>query len=599
MGEKQNRNLRGPGGNMRKYDRIAMVGVLSLGLFLRLWGIGFGLPRVQHADETALIYTAFSMAAEGGRPNVYVHGTVYPSIIAVFSGLYFLWGRLVGWFSDPSVFLVSFIKDPTVIVMFGRSLTVFFALASVWLVYRVGRQLFNARVGLLSSLFLAVSVLHVKESHYVKPDVLLGFVVLLLFLACLFVSQKRELKHSALAGILLGVAVAVKFSALIFFVNVLVVHLLSTNRKGGFSWVQLSRRLVVFLATFLSTFFVVSPYTFLDFRSFAKNVAWFGNTLALLEGKPHSPLWYYLFEYLWEGFGKAIWVLAFLGGVRFLKGKRREGIILLSFPVVFLLSVDFWSKAHVQRYILPIVPLFALLAGWGAEWFFVRLWWLHRRVGALLAVLLLLVLVWQPLMRSLKFDFMITRQQTGELSTAWIKDNVASGSRVAIDGRLRPYFFSGSGPYIFPSGEQLTRELGDLTFRPYYRALKEATRREPGYEILGTPNLGFAYDVTREAWDLSAFPKLSSVDYYLEQGVEYIVMSSWANPQPPHRYAWSDEFRKSLEEQYELIKRFEPSVEFADDPHIVRMDYAALDRVTLFQRPAVFGPTISVYRRKS
>jgi len=167
-----------------------MVGVLSLGLFLRLWGIGFGLPRVQHADETALIYTAFSMAAEGGRPNVYVHGTVYPSIIAVFSGLYFLWGRLVGWFSDPSVFLVSFIKDPTVIVMFGRSLTVFFALASVWLVYRVGRQLFNARVGLLSSLFLAVSVLHVKESHYVKPDVLLGFVVLLLFLACFCISEE-------------------------------------------------------------------------------------------------------------------------------------------------------------------------------------------------------------------------------------------------------------------------------------------------------------------------------------------------------------------------------------------------------------------------
>src|SRR3989338_27968 len=91
----------------RSWSRFLIVILFGLALFLRLWGVGFGLPRVQHADETALIHTAFYMAAERGRPNVYVHGTIYPSIIAVFSGLYYLSGRVVGWFSDPSAFLVS------------------------------------------------------------------------------------------------------------------------------------------------------------------------------------------------------------------------------------------------------------------------------------------------------------------------------------------------------------------------------------------------------------------------------------------------------------------------------------------------------------
>ena len=58
------------------------------------------------------------------------------------------------------------------------------------------------------------------------------------------------------------------------------------------------------------------------------------------------------------------------------------------------------------------------------------------------------------------------------------------------------------------------------------------------------------------------------------------------------------EFEKSLYAHYRLIKEFEPTYRFSTDPHLVRVDYAAIDKVDVFRKDVIFGPVISIYQLK-
>jgi len=585
-----------------KSSTLVLFLMLLFAAGLRLWGVGFGLPWIQHIDEGGLIHTALFMAAEYGRPSVYVHGTVYPGLVAMFSGLYYWLGKMLGWFFSPDDFLVWYVRDPTTLVLFGRLLDVFFSLVTVGLLFWIGKKVYGWRVGLLAALFLTVSILHVKESHYVKPDVLSGLVALLLFEVSYRIVKRGAFTDYIWAGLLFGLALGVKFTLLLALPMILLAHVLRRKGRGKNIFLSLfNRHLFVFFALAVVMFFLVAPYVFIDFRFFLRDWVRFGNSLLLPRGDPHSPLWYYLFSYLKEGLGLGVWLLTILGILVVGWRRRIEDVLLVSFPFVFLATVDFWSKEHAQRYVLPILPLFVLLSGIGGDWI-VSKWRGKQLYQKLLYWIFLVIILWQPLERSIKFDFLITKPQTGVLLTDWIEKNIPYGSTMAIDGRLRAYYPGSSGPYVYPTSADFSAELekipSDQGMGRYLKAIAKSREGKGGYAILATPNLAYVYNLEKEIYDLEGFPRLGSVDYYLGKGVEYIVTSDWSQPKFPIRYAWSEVFRNSLVEHYDLIARFEPTVRFQDEYHLVRLDYQALDQVNIFDRDAVFGSVISLYRRK-
>lgn len=583
---------------MFKDKRLLLILLLALGL--RIWGVPFGLPRVQHIDEGALIHSAFFMAAEHGRPAVLVHGTVFPGIMALFSGSYFLLGQALGWFADTQEFLVSYIKDPTLMVLFGRLLNVFFAVLTVWFIYLVGKRLFNRRVGFLASAFLAVSTLHVMESHYVKPDVLTALVSLALLYVSYRISRKGQRMDYILAGVLFALGVSTKSSMALILPTILLAHLLyvrkQRKRKLALG-VILDANSVRFLLVSGLVYLVLNPYLVLDTMFYIREFERFHGTLVFDMGDPHSPLWYYVFQHLPNGLGIGVWALAIFGAaIAIIRTRKYKDFLLVSFPVVFLVSVNIWSRVHVQRYVMPIVPYLVLLAAFAFDFLLKKAGRLEVARRAFFSTLVILVIIWQPLIRTLKFDWIITRPHTGVLSTDWIQEHIPSGSRIAVDGVLLWYVPSVSGPYLFPTQQSIgallagTRE-GD-TSGAYLRAYVQAIGDIPGYEIIGVPSLSYGFD-----GNYLGVSKYDSVDPYLEKNVDAIITSSWVREHYRNVYPWSDAFSRSFQEHYILEKEFVPTVDFAHDPIAVRVDYRALDRVKLFDREQVFGPKISIYRR--
>src|SRR5439155_26062827 len=104
---------------------------------------------------------------------------------------------------------------------------------SVWLIFGIGRALFTREVGLLGALFLTVSFLHVRDSHYGVNDVpATGLLLLSLYFSAQILRNPRH-RWYLLAGLARGLATSTKYSMGFSFVPLLFAHLVARWANGG------------------------------------------------------------------------------------------------------------------------------------------------------------------------------------------------------------------------------------------------------------------------------------------------------------------------------------------------------------------------------
>ncbi len=124
----------------------ALLLVLVAAFVLRVVGVGFGLPMLDHPDEPALVDRADVMA----RTNDFnPHFFNYPSfliylLMVIFKFEYFL----------ESLGLIS-VSRSTLYLSARVSVAVFGTLM-ILVVYLIARKLYGRKIGILSSVFLMV-----------------------------------------------------------------------------------------------------------------------------------------------------------------------------------------------------------------------------------------------------------------------------------------------------------------------------------------------------------------------------------------------------------------------------------------------------------
>lgn len=123
---------------------ILLVGVLLLASFLRLYHLD-GTPPSPYWEETALGYDAYSLSKTGKD----FHGNPYPILSFSSFGDY----KPSGYFYA----LVPFIKLLGLNTLAVRMPSAVAGILTTALLFFIGKELFDERVGLLSSLFFAVS----------------------------------------------------------------------------------------------------------------------------------------------------------------------------------------------------------------------------------------------------------------------------------------------------------------------------------------------------------------------------------------------------------------------------------------------------------
>ena len=242
---------------------------------------------------------------------------------------------LVMWFFGLSQSLIS---DP---LLAGRLVSVFFGLATLLGLYFVGKKYFGPQVALISSLYYLVSPLfHLYDRQALMESALAAIFVWLIY----FVDQP------VISGLLLGLGLLIKPTALLFFAPFLLIRSLSLLKSPNFGRSVLQLLVSIFLAFLVILPMLIQPIwqktsalpgQYLRFPS----PAMFANLVTVSD---------ILFWFLTP----PIFILALFGLYKF----RRTHWPLIVWVFIPLLIQVLTGKFLIHRYLAPFLPPLLLFA---------------------------------------------------------------------------------------------------------------------------------------------------------------------------------------------------------------------------------------------
>ena len=501
-----------------------LILIMLVGLFLRIWGAGFGLPYLFHADETHTVNLSASLGYNLLNPKIFWKPAFIYYLTGLGYGLYFLLGKLIGIFPNLNSFKELFVLNPTSFYMIGRVIIgVVFGVLSIPAIYNLGKRFYSQRTGLLSALFLSVSFIHVQNSHYIAHDIpVLFFIILTLNYAYDIFSYGR-LKDYLKAGLCLGLAVATKYNAVLVFIAILFAHLFLISKKKPFQVRNIfSMKLVYSILLAGSVFFIINPYIFIDFSSFKETFLDLSHVTGYIGFSHHIRVG------IIEGVGIGIFLSGILGFLYITKTGIKKAILLLCFPLLYYVHLVFFSQAH-ERYALILVPFWIVLAGFFLDNIFSFLQVRCKKVIAtFFAVIIIGLIISQTFYKSLYSDWLFSKKDTRILAAEWIERNISPGSNLVVDHT----FFK---PVIRQSYQQLKEkevyiadkglsgaqnDKLDIMLKAYKEDLS------PGYNIFYLGDM----DEDKNVYIFSEYPKIRTTKKSLSaHDIEYAIITNEGN----------------------------------------------------------------------
>src|SRR5918994_368497 len=386
---------------------LAVLGlILAAGLVLRVLHNDHGLPYVYYVDEGSHFTKRAIEVFRDPNPGYFQNPSAYTYLLHVAY-------RLAALPAGGSEAVIDAYKtNAPWVFQLSRTVAALLCLAGVGAVYAAGRALWDRRTGLLAAAVLCFAFLPVAFSRMALTDT------------------------GTLAGAAVGLAIGFKYTAgLVLLVPALALLL---RRDAGFA----VRGGLAVLAGTVAAFAITNPFFFLDFdralhqlrgqAELAGNQGKFGQ-----EGE--TGVLYYLDSLLW-GLGYAAATAALAGAVLLARRDRARAALLLAFPVALFVYLSFQSR-FFGRWLLPVYPALALLAGYaiarGAEALRERA---PRWEAPALAVTCA-VLLWQPLAADARSMAVLGHADTRAIAREWLAAHHRPELRAVIEPAVPERFY--------------------------------------------------------------------------------------------------------------------------------------------------------------
>jgi len=341
--------------------KYLVIAIIVLALFLRLWGMCFGLPYLYHPDEPRYITRSIQIFNTGDFNLDYF---LKPSLLIYLNALAYT----VYFFIKSCIFMIpSSVPNATILTMgigkisvidvfiLGRALSVFFGTLVVLLAFFIGKTLTrDKRIGLLSALFMALSPTAVVHSHFITTDTLLVLFLMLSFLMAIKIYREGKSLHYIMAAVFVGLATATKYNGIFTVFFIIVAHFFRYGRKGFRDY----KLYFSFLLSIIA-FFAVTPFALINYKKFFYDLSagskHYSGGHEGMEG--HSFNWY--LTYLWRVEGPIV-LLALFGFIKGVYRRSKEIVILASFPIIYFILISFLPVRN-DRTLLPVLPFLFLM----------------------------------------------------------------------------------------------------------------------------------------------------------------------------------------------------------------------------------------------
>lgn len=356
---------------MNRRSILFIIIILTVAALLRILGLGFGLPDKQYI---------FSYSSD---ENQYLKAIGRMSFAKLdFNPHYFNWGTWHYYELAASILSADFLgfvsanhskdfyhahpEEYAKVVLAGRLLSVIYGLATIILIFYVGRIFFGPSVGLLSTLFLSLSPAHIIQSIFLKADTAVTFwILLMLFSALKILTAETKTRYYYLAGVSSGFALGTQWIALPFIHIPLAAHFLKNFAQKRWFHTLFDKKILLTYFAMALIYAVICPYSWLSAHEFLqgiKNIITgtggginnivlpnrFFDTLNILSISITYPV-------------LALLIAGFIFSVYKLKNRKIMLCFIWLFPLTYIILKNGYL---IPRYFLPILPGFYLLGAY-------------------------------------------------------------------------------------------------------------------------------------------------------------------------------------------------------------------------------------------
>ena len=412
------------------------------GLLLRLWGIRWGINAdfALHPDEGS--FTIIYQISQGdfSELGLSVWFNVYHFLSAF---VYLLVQKVVFW--TGTLFQAYRLEQEVELnlILMGRITSAILGTLTIYLVYKTGQVLFkNASIGVMAAAIMAVAPLSIAQTHYLGTDVPLAFMATLSFLFSFLILQHPRKGTLFWGGLIFGLTFSTKPSGMMMAIPFVVtfIYLLAENP----SWNQgkdLLKKVLLFCGATLLGILLGAPGLILNYSSLVPRMFSFLFALAEFRPDPYRGSWLegpqasrfgWAIHFLREGFSTPLVILAALGILYFLYLRKREGILLLSFPLGYFFIVALWGRRFGERDLVIMIPFLSLVVAGLIYFLFERLG--KNRIGNGVLLLFFLGLLISPLWKSFQVVYYYWQDDNRVLAQRWIRQNLPADSPIAVDG---------------------------------------------------------------------------------------------------------------------------------------------------------------------
>jgi len=461
------------------------------------------------------------MLSEGDwDPHFYNYGTFYIYVVAVAAKA----GALMGFLPLPEGGWIE-------LHLLARALTALMGVATVYLVYLIGKSLGGVHVGLGAAALMAVLPGHVVHSHYATVDVPATFMLTLLFVILLRLYGHAELGWYVLGGLVFGLAAATKYSAGVAIIPFLVAHFCASDEYGEqASALYLVPSLIVAGLAFMAATpyllllteqgFRLNPELVHDFNFEMEHMR-IGGTIAFA----NTGLgWiYHLLRSLPASMGYPALVLGLVGAGVMIRRSGAVALVLFTFAIPYFVLIGA-GKEWFLRYTLPLLPALAISAAYAIEWLREQAEPALGKRGAIIAPAALgaVVLVLTTWYAGQMVGIMMAPDVRTRAAN-WLRPRVTKSTRIGLASV--PWYFT---PPVTPhNGGEMSLKL-----------FREWQETDPPFRV------------TVVGWDAAAL-RGERPDYFVVSDAEYADRLRLAQPA-------AVALMRALPKQYRNVKVFEP-----------------------------------------
>jgi len=471
---------------LSKYKTLILLALILLTAYsLRSFGRNWDEGGHLHPDERMLIMVADRISFPNNlNPDFFNYGSL---------PIYLLRGsaQIIDILFQPRIPVAGY----NGMLILGRTLSSIFDVGTVALVFLAAYLLTRKRTSaLFASLIYSLAFFPIQNSHFFVVDVYLAFFITALVTTLIYYARTRRFLALILMGACMGAAVATKFTALVFMPGIIVslgiIHVWFERSR------ELFTHIVIFCVTSFVFFAFCMPYAILpptgilshppggvvDARSShmldsypgIKDIVYFLDpnrspetrflrdvrdqtrmnsdayvfpyTLQYVTTKPYI---YHIEQIVRWGLGPFIGMLTVIGTIFLVSHlfdlMKRKGIdskVFASWILVICIFVTYGlyfliigrSAVKFMRYMLPLYPMLAILAGYGLSKLAHRSFVKSHTIAVMMvykavtAILLIGTLVW-----SLTFVNIYTERHTRIAATDWILENIPAGKTLAVE----------------------------------------------------------------------------------------------------------------------------------------------------------------------